>query len=72
MTRQRITFSRRSGGFVVSFNGDLTGLILSPENDGGTLWRYVSQWGDVPEHTSLCEAQEHASSAVLLDAHYPA
>lgn len=72
MTRQNITFSRRLGGFVVSFNGTLTGLILSPENDGSRLWRFVSQWGDVSEHPSLFEAQDFASSAVLVDAHYPA
>ncbi len=71
MTRQRITFSRRLGGFVVSLNGALSGLILSPESDGGRLWRFISQWGDITEHESLCEAQSSASHALLLDSHYP-
>ncbi len=70
MTRQRISFSRRLGGFVVSFNGMLTGLILSPENDGGSVWRFISQWGDLSEHDNLYEAQEYASRTVLLDFHF--
>lgn len=71
MTR-RVTFSRRIGGFIVSFNGVLAGMILSPESDGSTLWRFISQWGDLTEHESLFEAQDFASHSVLIDSHFPA
>jgi hypothetical protein len=70
--RHGITFSRRQGGFVVALNGMLRGLILSPESDGGSIWRFISQWGDVSEHPNLVDAQTWASEVLLLDSHYPA
>lgn len=66
----RITFSRRHGGYVVSMNGLLSGLILSPETDLENhfrYWRCISQWGDLTKHESLLEAKEHASRTVLYD-----
>lgn len=70
--RNAISFSRRQGGFVVSMNGTLSGMILSPESDGGNVWRFITQWGDIYEHKNLVEAQTWASEVLLLDAHYPA
>ena len=69
---QRVSFSRRHGGFVVSFNGDLAGMILAPSHDGTHSWRFISQWGDMSEYPNCFEAQKAASEAVLIDHHYPA
>jgi hypothetical protein len=67
---RKVTFSRRCGGFVVSFNGLMVGMILSPENDGGAVWRFISQWGDLYEFASLFDAQNQAAHAVLIDSHF--
>lgn len=66
----RITFSRRHGGFTVSMNGLLSGMILSPETDIENryrYWRFISQWGDLTSHESLLDAKEHATRTVLYD-----
>lgn len=66
-----IAFTRRHGGYVVTLNRVLAGLILTPE-PGESRWRFVSQWGDVYEHATLHEAQACATETLLWDRAVPA
>lgn len=66
---ETVSFSRRTGGYVVSLNGTLCGMILSPEHSS-IEWRFISQWGDLSTYPTLFEAKDRAAHAVLIDHHY--